>query len=108
MPLTETASTEKIIIQGGRVIDPANQVDDRLDVCIADGRVIAVGKTPDGFRPTKTIDATDCIVCPGLVDLCARLREPGQEHKATIASESIAAAAPESKPQPNRAAGLRW
>jgi dihydroorotase len=93
MPPTDTPSADRIIIHGGRVIDPANQIDDRLDVCIADGRIIAVGTVPDGFRPVKKIDAAGCIVCPGLVDLCARVREPGQEHKATIASESIAAAA---------------
>jgi dihydroorotase len=93
MPPTETHTTDSSIIHGGRVIDPANQVDDRLDVCIADGRIIAVGPVPDGFRPAKKIDATGCIVAPGLVDLCVRVREPGQEHKATIASESMAAAA---------------
>jgi dihydroorotase len=84
---------DRIIIHGGRVIDPANRLDARLDVSIADGRIVAVGKAPDGFGSAKKIDATGCIVCPGLVDLCARVREPGQEHKATIASESIAAAA---------------
>ena len=93
MPLTDTPSTKSILIHGGRVIDPANRIDDRRDVCIANSRIIAVGKAPDGFSPTHTIDATGQVVCPGLVDLCARLREPGQEHKATIASESIAAAA---------------
>jgi dihydroorotase len=93
MPPADTPSTDRILIHGGRVIDPANGIDDRLDVCIAGGRIIAVGKVPDGFRPAKNIDATACIVCPGLVDLSARVREPGQEHKATIATESIAAAA---------------
>jgi dihydroorotase len=93
MPTVDTSSPDRIIIHGGRVIDPTNRVDERLDVSIADGRIIAVGKAPDGFRPAKKIDAAGCIVCPGLVDLSARVREPGQEHKATIASESIAAAA---------------
>lgn len=92
MSPTNTPSTDTTLIHGGRVIDPANRIDDRVDVCIADGRIIAVGTAPDGFTPTHKIDATGHIVCPGLVDLCARVREPGQEHKATIASESVAAA----------------
>ena len=80
-------------LKGGRVIDPANKVDDILDVYIADGRIAALGAAPEGFGSTREIDAGGCIVCPGLVDMCARVREPGQEHKATIATESVAAAA---------------
>jgi dihydroorotase len=80
-------------LKGGRVIDPANKVDDILDVYIADGRIAALGAAPEGFVSAREIDASGCIVCPGLVDLCARVREPGQEHKATIATESVAAAA---------------
>jgi dihydroorotase len=80
-------------IKDGRVIDPANKVDDILDVYIADGRIAALGGAPEGFGAPQEIDASGCIVCPGLVDLCARMREPGQEHKATIATESVAAAA---------------
>ena len=86
------ASEQRIHIRGGRVIDPASDIDAPLDVFVAGGRIAAVGKTPDGFTADHTIDAAGRIVCPGLVDLCARLREPGQEHKATIASESAAAA----------------
>jgi dihydroorotase len=80
-------------LKGGRVIDPANKVDDTLDVYIADGRIAALGAVPEGFGPARDVDVSGCIVCPGLVDLCARVREPGQEHKATIATESVAAAA---------------
>jgi len=80
-------------LKGGRVIDPANKVDDLLDVYIADGRIAALGGAPEGFGSAQEIDAGGCIICPGLVDLCARVREPGQEHKATIATESVAAAA---------------
>ena len=83
---------QRIHISGGRLIDPANGLDDRLDVYIANGRVATVGTPPDGFTADHRIDAAGCVVCPGLVDLCARLREPGQEHKATIASETAAAA----------------
>jgi dihydroorotase len=84
---------ERLLIQGGRVIDPANGVDAVLPVAIADGVVAAVGQIPDGFQADRHIDAHGLVVCPGFVDLCARLREPGQEHKGTIASETAAAAA---------------
>jgi dihydroorotase len=85
--------TQNLRLKGGRVIDPANKVDDVLDVYIADGRIAALGGAPEGFGAAQEIDASGCFVCPGLVDLCARVREPGQEHKATIATESVAAAA---------------
>lgn len=84
---------ERLIIKGGRVIDPANGVDAVLPVAIADGAIVAVGAVPEGFAATQEIDASGQVVCPGFVDLCARLREPGQEHKATIASETAAAVA---------------
>ncbi|MGB5261054.1 MAG: dihydroorotase [Gammaproteobacteria bacterium] len=93
MATTARSSRERIRISGGRVIDPANALDTATDVYIADGRITAIGKAPDGFKADHEIEAGDCIVCPGLVDISARLREPGQEHKATIASESHAAAA---------------
>lgn len=86
-------SAERLLIQGGRVIDPANGIDAVLPVAIADGVIAAVGQIPDGFNAGQVIHAEGQIVCPGFVDLCARLREPGQEHKATIASETAAAAA---------------
>ena len=90
--MTTPAGGQRIYISGGRVIDPANGLDGRLDVFVAEGRIAAVGQAPDGFAPDHRIDADGCVVCPGLVDMCARLREPGQEHKATIASETTAAA----------------
>jgi dihydroorotase len=90
--MTTPAGGQRIHISGGRVIDPANGLDGRLDVFVAEGRIAAVGQAPDGFAPDHRIDAAGCVVCPGLVDMCARLREPGQEHKATIASETTAAA----------------
>lgn len=83
----------RIHIQGGRLIDPANGIDAKHDLFIADGQVAAIKKAPDGFQADQVIDAAGQIVIPGLVDLNARLREPGQEHKATIASETRAAAA---------------
>jgi dihydroorotase len=90
MPVTD--SQQRIRISGGRIIDPANEVDAIQDVFVAAGKIAALGQAPDGFTTDTEIDASNRIICPGLIDLCARLREPGQEHKATIASESLAAA----------------
>jgi dihydroorotase len=83
----------RLSIRNGRLVDPANSVDERLDVHIAEGLIVAVGDPPLGFTADRTLDVRGQIVCPGLVDLCCRLREPGWEHKATIASETAAAAA---------------
>jgi dihydroorotase len=82
----------RLQITGGRVIDPANGRDGICDVFLAQGHVQALGNRPDGFEPQRVIDARGRIVCPGLIDLSARLREPGYEHKGTIASETRAAA----------------
>lgn len=79
-------------IRGGRLIDPANGVDAELDLFIANGLIVGVGKKPDGFQPDVTLDATGQVVCPGLIDLGVHLREPGEEHKGTICSEAEAAA----------------
>ncbi|AXA92555.1 dihydroorotase [Massilia sp. YMA4] len=78
-------------IKNGRVIDPANGVDAVQDLFIADGKVAALGSAPAGFTAARTIDATGLVVAPGLVDLSARLREPGYEYKATLESEMQAA-----------------
>ncbi len=83
----------KIQIKNGRLVDPANGLDRAADLFIADGRIAAVGQAPNGFQAEGVIDATGCAVCPGLVDLSARLREPGFEYKATLESEMAAAAA---------------
>jgi len=80
-------------IKGGRVIDPKNRVDAKQDLFIAGGKITALGKAPPGFRAERTIAANDLVVCPGLIDLSARLREPGSEYKATLESEMQAAVA---------------
>jgi len=80
-------------IRNGRLIDPKNRVDAKQDVFIAEGRIAALGKAPAGFRPGRVIDASNLVVCPGLIDLSARLREPGSEYKATLESEMQAAVA---------------
>lgn len=82
----------KTHIQGGRLIDPANGIDALLDLYLENGLVAAVGQAPDGFVAEQSIDARGQVVCPGFIDLSARLREPGQEHKGSIASETRAAA----------------
>ena len=83
----------KILIQNGRVMDPATGRDEMADVAIAAGRIIAMGQIAADFQPNRTIDATGCVVAPGLVDLAVRLREPGQEHAGMLESEMGAAVA---------------
>jgi dihydroorotase len=83
----------RLSIRNGRLVDPANGIDDQLDLYIAEGLTVGIGETPLGFTADRTLDARGQVVCPGLVDLCCRLREPGWEHKATIGSETAAAAA---------------
>jgi len=83
----------KILIRNGRLIDPKNNIDAARDLYIAAGKIVAVGTAPVGFTANRTIDATGKIVCPGLVDLSARLREPGFEYIATLESEMDAATA---------------
>jgi len=80
-----------ICIANGRVIDPARKIDCIQDVFIADGKIAALGTAPDGFQPTRTLEATGLVVAPGLIDLAARLREPGFEYRATLESEMEAA-----------------
>lgn len=80
-------------IKGGRLIDPANGVDAVQDLYVAGGRVVSIGAAPGGFVPNRVIDATGLAVLPGLVDLSARLREPGFEYRATLESEMNAALA---------------
>jgi dihydroorotase len=75
-----------ILIQGGRVIDPASGFDAVADVAIADGKILAIGSLPTGFTADTTIDATGCVVAPGLVDLSVRLG-------GSLASELAAAVA---------------
>ena len=68
-----------IAIVNGRIVDPASGHDGPGGLYIANGRIAGIGKAPDGFRADRTLDARGAVVAPGLVDLCARLREPGSE-----------------------------
>ena len=81
----------KIHIKNGHLIDPVNDIDAQLDLYIHGGKIVAVGSDPGNFKADKIIDAAGLTVIPGLVDLCARLRDPGYEYKATLESELRAA-----------------
>jgi len=83
----------KILIKNGRVIDPASNRDAVGDVAVAAGRIVGLGQVSSEFEPDRVIDATGLVVAPGLVDLAARLREPGHEHEGMLESEMAAAVA---------------
>ncbi len=86
----------KLLIRGGRLIDPASRVDGELDLLISEGRIEKIGRDlpvtlADGGRMLQL--APGSIVCPGFIDMHVHLREPGQEHKETIATGTAAAVA---------------
>jgi dihydroorotase len=83
----------KIHIRNGRIIDPMNARDQIGDLYIAAGKIVGNGQAPADFHANRTLDASGLVVCPGLVDLSVRLREPGYEYRATLESEMLAAAA---------------
>ncbi|MBS0444506.1 MAG: dihydroorotase [Proteobacteria bacterium] len=83
----------KILISNGRVVDPASGRDESADIAIAAGRIVAVGRVSSDFTPDRRIDASGLVVAPGLVDLAARLGEPGHEHEGLLESEMAAAVA---------------
>ena len=81
-----------LLLTGGRVVDPANNLDGLADVLILDGKISAVGKNLAAPAGSERFDATGKIVAPGLIDLHVHLREPGQTAKETIATGTAAAA----------------
>ena len=83
----------KLLIRNGRLVDPASGLDRIGDLAIAGDRIIALGDVSPEFAPDRTVDASGLVVAPGLVDLAARLREPGHEHEGMLESELAAAAA---------------
>lgn len=83
----------KVLIKNGRLLDPATGRDEQGDVAIAAGRIVSLGKVSPDFTASRSIDASGLIVAPGLVDLAARLREPGHEHEGMLESEMGAAVA---------------
>jgi dihydroorotase len=83
-----------LLLTGGRVVDPANQIDALADVLIVDGKIAAVGKDGTAKAPpdAERLDVKGMVVCPGLIDVHVHLREPGQVTKETIATGTAAAA----------------
>ena len=80
-----------LLIKGGRVIDPAQQLDAVLDVLVENGVIKAVGQGLAVPADTATVDAAGCYVTPGLIDMHVHLRDPGQEYKEDIVSGTRAA-----------------
>ncbi|MDD0812563.1 dihydroorotase [Curvibacter sp. RS43] len=82
-----------LLITNGRVLDPSSGRDEVADVAVAAGRIVSIGPVRGEFTPQRVIDARGLVVAPGLVDLAARLREPGHEHEGMLESEMAAAVA---------------
>ena len=89
----ESTTPQTILIAGPRVIDPASGLDETADIEIRAGRIAAIGQNLDRADADRVIDAAGMIACPGLIDPHVHLREPGGEHKETIATGTRAAAA---------------
>jgi len=83
----------RILIRNGRLVDPASGRDAAGDLLLADGRIAALDAAARDAQAERVIDARGRVVAPGLIDLSARLREPGYEFKATLESELEAALA---------------
>ena len=83
----------KTLIQNGRLVDESQGLNALGDLALADGQIVGIGKAPPDFSPDQRFDATGCVVSPGLVDLCARLGEPGHEHEGMLQTEMRAACA---------------
>ncbi len=97
---------QSIHIKGGRLIDPKNNVDAQVDLFVFNGVVAAIGELPQGFVAERTIDATGCVVCPGLVDLSARLPNLDAELQAAVAGGVTAVACPPDTKPPLDEPGL--
>jgi dihydroorotase len=80
------------LIRGGRVLDPASEMDAHADVLLEDGRIVGVGRDLEA-RGAEVVDATGCWVAPGFIDLHTHLREPGQEYKEDLGSGGRSAVA---------------
>ena len=84
---------EKLLLKGGRVIDPTQNLDDTRDVLLVDGQVASLAPSVGAPEDAQTIDCSGLVVTPGLIDVHVHLREPGEEHKETIAPGAASAAA---------------
>lgn len=98
--------SQHLHIRNGRLIDPAGGLDQQLDLFVADGRIAAIGQPPAGFSADRQIDASGLIVCPGLVDLSARLGGIESELKAAVAGGVTSLACPPDTKPPLDEAGL--
>jgi|TARA_B100001123_G_scaffold131480_1_gene152647 dihydroorotase len=85
--------SEALWLHGGRVIDPSQGVDATIDVLIVDGLVVTLGGDLRPPETARTVDCSGLIITPGLIDVHVHMREPGEEHKETIATGAAAAAA---------------
>lgn len=83
----------KTHIKNARLIDPVSGTERQGDVCVSDGSILSLTAVPAGFKPDQVIDAGGKLLMPGLVDLAARMREPGFEYRNTLRSEMRAALA---------------
>jgi dihydroorotase len=83
----------RVVISGGKVVDPSVALEDKRDICIEDGKIFAVDKPGSfkSFTDARVVDASNLIVTPGLIDVHVHLREPGYEWKETIATGCMAA-----------------
>ena len=86
-------SHQPLLLKGGRVIDPSQKIDGVMDVLLVDGLVAQLGTDVSEHEHVHVHDVSGLIVCPGLIDLHVHLREPGGEHKETIATGARAAVA---------------
>ncbi|HEX9944843.1 MAG TPA: dihydroorotase [Thermoanaerobaculia bacterium] len=83
----------KLLIHGGRVIDPSQDLDGSFDLLIEDGHVAKIDGRIRKPKDAEAFDAAGLVVCPGLIDIHVHLREPGQEYKETVRTGTMAAAA---------------
>jgi dihydroorotase len=89
---TQEVTTMKVLVKSGRVVDPANDIDEKLDILIVDGKIAELAANIDA-GDAEVINAAGSIVTPGLIDMHVHLREPGLEYKEDIVSGTAAAAA---------------
>ncbi len=84
--------SSRLIINGGRIVSPGAHTGQIADIAVADGKIVGINDVPEGFVPDQELDAAGHWVSAGFIDLSHSLRQPGLDHKATIASECLAAA----------------
>lgn len=85
--------SEMIFLKGGRVVDPSQDLDGVRDVLLVDAKVAELGESLEVPEAARVVDCSGLVVTPGLIDVHVHLREPGEEHKETIATGARAAAA---------------